>query len=214
MSKVNIAEMRQNYEVNQLNEKFVSQNPIIQFENWFADAVNSSIKEANAMILSTISDNKPKSRVVLLKEVNAAGFVFFSNYESDKGQQILKNNEASLTFFWDLLERQIRIEGLITKISAEDSDTYYHSRPRASQIGAWVSEQSKKVESREILDAKLDFYNEKFKNMETIPRPDHWGGYILKPAYIEFWQGRPNRLHDRLAYSKTELGWEINRLNP
>jgi pyridoxamine 5'-phosphate oxidase len=209
-----LANLRLNYTLNELSEKNVSQNPFIQFENWFTEALDSQIKEPNALVLSTTFNGKPRSRVVLLKEFSEKGFVFFTNYNSAKGQEISSNSVANMTFFWVDLERQVRIEGKIEKISAEESDAYFWSRPISSQIGAWVSDQSTVIEDRIVLDQKLAFYEDKFKNATVIPRPLHWGGYRLIPDFIEFWQGRANRLHDRIAYTWVNENWKIERLSP
>jgi pyridoxamine 5'-phosphate oxidase len=214
MDKTTLANLRNNYTLNELLENNVSKNPIIQFSVWFKDAINAELVEANAMVLSTIKDSKPSARVVLLKGFDENGFVFFTNYTSHKGQELAGNNAASITFFWDKLERQVRIEGLMEKVSSEDSDAYFWSRPRESQIGAWVSDQSTVIKGREILDERLAFYQQKFENEEIIPRPQHWGGYVLKPQTMEFWQGRPNRLHDRLLYTHENDSWKIERLSP
>jgi pyridoxamine 5'-phosphate oxidase len=209
-----LANLRLNYTLNELSEKNVSQNPIFQFDSWFKEALNSEVKEPNALVLSTVYNGKPRSRVVLLKEFNDAGFVFFTNYNSAKGQELSLNAVANMTFFWVDLERQVRIEGQIEKISAEESDAYFWSRPISSQIGAWVSDQSQVIFDRSILEEKLEFYEEKFKNVSPILRPEHWGGYRLKPDFIEFWQGRTSRLHDRIAYTREAESWKITRLSP
>lgn len=214
MANSEIANLRNNYTLNELTENNVSVDAIKQFSEWFKDALEAKHMEANAMVLSTIKNGKPTGRVVLLKGIENDGFVFFTNYNSHKGSELVQNNAASLTFFWDVLERQVRIEGEISKISEEDSCAYFWSRPRESQIGAWVSHQSETIGGREVLDEKLDFYQNKFKDAEVIPKPDHWGGYILIPETIEFWQGRPNRLHDRLLYTKFGADWKIERLSP
>jgi pyridoxamine 5'-phosphate oxidase len=211
----NIADIRRDYSHKSLSEKEVNTNPIKQFGNWWNEAVNSKIDEVNAMTLATASiDALPSARIVLLKEFNEKGFVFFSNYESYKAQQLAENPKACLVFFWKELERQVRITGLIEKISAKQSDDYFQSRPEASRIGAWASPQSRVIEDRSWLDEK---FNELVNKMEgtSIPRPPHWGGYIVKPVVIEFWQGRPSRLHDRLQYTLEENGeWKIERLAP
>lgn len=214
MNNLEIAALRQSYSRSELLESNVSANPIEQFKQWFNEALAAKVLEPNAMYFASVSNNRPHGRIVLLKGFDEQGFVFYTNYLSNKGQEIAENGFASLTFFWGDLERQVRIEGEIVKVSAEESDEYYHSRPRGSQIGAWVSEQSKVISSREILQERLTFYEEKFKNLTIIPRPDHWGGYRVIPEKIEFWQGRPNRLHDRILYTKENNSWKIERLCP
>ena len=210
-----IADIRRDYSHKSLSEKDVDPNAIRQFETWWNEALRSKIDEVNAMTLATASiDALPSARIVLLKEVNEKGFIFFSNYESYKAQQLAENPKACLVFFWKELERQVRITGLIEKISAKQSDDYFQSRPESSQIGAWASPQSRVIEDRNWLDGK---FNELVNKMEgtAIPRPPHWGGYIVKPVVIEFWQGRPSRLHDRIQYTLEENGeWKIERLAP
>ena len=211
----NIADIRRDYSHKSLSEKDVDASAIRQFEKWWHEAVNSKIDEVNAMTLATASiDALPSARIVLLKEVNEKGFVFFTNYESYKAQQLAENPKACLVFFWKELERQVRITGLIEKISSKQSDDYFQSRPESSRIGAWASPQSRVIEDRQWLDEK---FNELVNKMEgtSIPRPSHWGGYIVKPVVIEFWQGRPSRLHDRIQYTLEENGeWKIERLAP
>ena len=211
----NIADIRRDYSHKILSESDVDVNAIKQFEKWWHEAVNSKIDEVNAMTLATASlDALPSARIVLLKEVNEKGFVFFTNYESYKAQQLAENPKACLVFFWKELERQVRITGLIEKISAKQSDEYFQSRPESSRIGAWASPQSRVIKDRQWLDEK---FNELVNKMEgtSIPRPSHWGGYIVKPVVIEFWQGRPSRLHDRIQYTLEENGgWKIERLAP
>lgn len=211
----NIADIRRDYSHQSLSEKDVAANAIKQFEKWWDEAVRSKIDEVNAMTLATASiDGLPSARIVLLKEFNEKGFVFFTNYESYKAQQLAENPKACLVFFWKELERQIRITGLIQKINGQQSDEYFQSRPEASRIGAWASPQSRVIESRDWLDEK---FNELVNKMEgnAISRPPHWGGYIVKPVVIEFWQGRPSRLHDRIQYTLEESGnWKIERLAP
>jgi pyridoxamine 5'-phosphate oxidase len=214
MDKTTVSNLRNNYTLNELSENNVSSSPFIQFSEWFKDAMDAKLLEINAMVLSTIKNGRPSARVVLLKRFDENGFVFFTNYTSHKGQELARNNAACLTFFWDKLERQVRIEGLMEKVSSEDSDVYFWSRPRESQIGAWVSDQSTVIEGREMLDEKLAFYQQKFENEQIIPRPQHWGGYVLQPQSVEFWQGRPNRLHDRLLYTHENESWKIERLSP
>ena len=201
---------RQTYLQAELLEKSVSKNPFIQFKNWFADAKNSNIKEPNAMTLATATAaGKPTARIVLLKEVAENGFVFFTNYESRKGKDVSENPFGQLLFFWDILERQVRIEGRLEKISDSASEAYFYSRPLESQYGAMVSNQSNRIASREILEQKLAALQ-----AATPIRPPHWGGYVLVPTYFEFWQGRPSRLHDRIFYSLEHNTWELGRLSP
>lgn len=211
----NIADIRKNYSQKKLSEKKVANNPIKQFAKWWKQAVASKIDEVNAMTLATASpDGVPSARIVLLKDISEEGFTFFTNYNSFKGQQLAENPKACLIFFWKELERQVRITGLVQKINAAASDEYFNSRPEASQIGAIASPQSQVIESREWLDKH---YKELKKQLEEqkIKRPEHWGGFIVKPVIIEFWQGRPSRLHDRLQYTLQENGqWKIERLAP
>jgi pyridoxamine 5'-phosphate oxidase len=210
-----IADIRRDYSHKSLSEKEVNANAILQFETWWNEAVNSKIEEPNAMTLATASiDGLPSARIVLLKEFSEQGFVFYTNYESFKAQQLAENPKACLVFFWKELERQVRITGLIQKINGRQSDEYFSSRPEASRIGTWASPQSRVIESRHWLDEK---FNELVKQLEgtEIKRPPHWGGYIVKPVVIEFWQGRPSRLHDRIQYTLDESGnWKIERLAP
>jgi len=211
----NIADIRRDYSHRSLSEKDVSEDPLKQFGQWWDEAVHSKIDEVNAMTLATASpDGLPSARIVLLKGFSEKGFTFFTNYESYKGRQLAENPKACLVFFWKELERQVRITGLVIKISPSESDEYFNSRPEASRIGAWASPQSRVVENRHWIDEK---FNELVNKMEgtDIPRPPHWGGYLVKPVEIEFWQGRPSRLHDRIQYSLEENGkWKIERLAP
>jgi len=210
-----IADIRKSYSQKKLSETKANPDPLKQFAKWWKQAIKSKMDEANAMTLATASsDGMPSARIVLLKEFNEKGFVFFSNYESYKAQQLAENPKACLVFFWKELERQIRITGLIEKINTKQSDDYFQSRPESSRIGAWASPQSRVIEDRHWLDEK---FNELVNKMEgtSIPRPPHWGGYIVKPVVIEFWQGRPSRLHDRIQYTLEESGeWKIERLAP
>ena len=214
MKDMNLASLRINYKKGELLEQNIGTEPFALFQLWLEDAKASEIKEPNAMVLSTIKEGKPSARVVLLKGFDINGFVFYTNYNSHKGSEMAKKPFASLTFFWDALERQVRIEGIIRKTSAKESDAYFHSRPRQSQIGAWVSEQSSVLSDREILEERNLALEAKFKETQIIPRPAHWGGYILEPTTIEFWQGRPSRLHDRIRYRLGKLDWERERLSP
>ncbi|AFK01616.1 Pyridoxine/pyridoxamine 5'-phosphate oxidase [Emticicia oligotrophica DSM 17448] len=214
MNKTHIAALRQSYTRNELLEENVLTNPYEQFGKWFEEALNAQILEPNAMTLSTISGGRAHGRVVLLKGFDQNGFTFYTNYRSNKGNQIAEVPFVSLTFLWGELERQVRIEGSIEKVSEAESDAYFHSRPRGSQIGAWVSDQSSVITSREVLENRLAELETKFKDLEVIPRPAHWGGYCVIPERIEFWQGRANRLHDRILFTKDAENWKIERLSP
>jgi len=205
---------KKNNQSNELNETSVDKNPFIQFTKWYESILTSKLNEPTAMMLSTADiHGNPSARIVLLKEFDNSGFVFYTNYGSRKGKDLNGNLKAALTFFWDEPRRQIRIEGSIEKISRETSKEYFSSRPRESQIGAWVSAQSSVIPNRDILENKFDELDEKFGN-EEIPLPDFWGGYRLIPNYFEFWQGRENRLHDRICYKKENNEWHIFRIAP
>jgi pyridoxamine 5'-phosphate oxidase len=211
----NIADIRKDYQMESLLETDVAGNPFEQFKRWWDDALKSEIDEVNAMTLATVDkDIIPSARIVLLKGFDEKGFVFFTNYNSQKGNDLAQNNRACLVFFWKELERQIRITGIAEKISIEENIAYFNSRPDGSKIGAWASPQSLVVAGKAWLKETFDYYRERFKHGE-IPKPPNWGGYRVKPFKIEFWQGRPNRLHDRIQYSIKEDGsWKFERLAP
>jgi pyridoxamine 5'-phosphate oxidase len=206
--------MRKEYRKGSLIEQDVPGNPLTLFELWLMEATAAGAAEPTAMVLSTSTmEGRPSSRVVLLKDVTESGFTFFTNYNSRKGKELETNSLASILFFWPLLERQVRIEGTVELVPAKDADTYFHSRPLGSQLGAWASPQSQEIDSREILDNNLVSLEKKFSG-KTIPRPLHWGGYCLVPVEIEFWQGRENRLHDRLRFNRKDKQWSLVRLAP
>ena len=215
MPAPDLESIRKDYRLQSLLENNVEADPIKQFETWWQQALQSDIEEPNAMTLATSTPaGKPSARIVLLKAIKNNGFVFYSNYNSRKGKQINDNPFVSLVFFWKELERQVRIEGEIHKISGQESDAYFSKRPLESRIGAWSSPQSEVINSREVLEKNVSEYINKF-DPDNIPRPPYWGGYIVSPTLIEFWQGRPGRLHDRLQYTLSEPnGWKIERLAP
>jgi pyridoxamine 5'-phosphate oxidase len=210
-----IANIRKDYSSQSLLETDVELNPIDQFQKWWDEAIKSEIDEVNAMTLATASsDGMPAARIMLLKGFDKNGFVFFTNYKSYKAMHLEENPKACLVFFWKELERQVRITGLVKRVSEKDSDEYFLSRPAGSQVGAWASSQSQVIQSREWLENRYLQLTEEFKQKE-LKRPPHWGGYIVTPVIMEFWQGRPSRLHDRIQYSLEENGsWKIERLSP
>jgi len=212
--KSTIAQLRTEYSKKELRQQDVAPNPIDQFKLWFEEAIKSEVPEPNAMSLATVDSNgQPSLRVVLLKEVNENGFVFFTNYQSKKGESIKYNPLIGLNFYWHDLERQVRIEGSASKINQTLSDEYFESRPRGSQVGAWISPQSRPIEKRSFLEKEQNAFEKKFSD-QPVPRPEHWGGYLVRPHTIEFWQGRASRLHDRICYQKEDERWEVKRLAP
>jgi pyridoxamine 5'-phosphate oxidase len=215
LTPTELAALRQDYSQRGLRRSELDPDPIVQFNRWLAEAVEKELIEPNAMTLATVDgDGQPWSRTVLLKICDARGFTFFTNYESAKGRQIAANPRAALTFWWAALERQVNVTGTITKTSREESEAYFHSRPASSQLGAWASAQSEIVTDREQLERQFTAALEKYGDHE-IPLPPFWGGYILRPATIEFWQGRRSRLHDRLRYIRQPNdAWKIERLSP
>jgi pyridoxamine 5'-phosphate oxidase len=212
-----LAELRREYARAALDRDHVSADPIEQFRDWFAEAQDAEVIEPNAMTLATAApDGTPSARIVLLKGVDDRGFRFYTNYDSRKGTELDQNPHAALVFWWGPLERQVRVEGTVERLPEEASTDYFHSRPRGSQLGAWASPQSRVVESREVLEENLAAVTEEYAD-ETVPRPAHWGGYLVRPTQIEFWQGRPNRLHDRLRYRRPDVDtedWTLDRLAP
>ena len=211
----NLHDYRKSYEKGSLTEDTVLENPLEQFAAWFVDAEKTpTVEEPNAMTLSTVdAQGVPKARVVLLKEFTQEGFVFYTNYTSSKGQAIAQNNKVCVSFFWPSLERQIIITGMAVKISEEKSIAYFNKRPRESQLGAMVSDQSTSIDSREALEEKLLELEKKY-HTSPIVKPPHWGGYLIQPTSYEFWQGRSSRLHDRIKYTKINNSWNIGRLQP
>ena len=214
IQKHELADLRENYGLHVLLESEVDRNPFKQFQKWMDQAIREKIFEPNAMTLATVGeDGQPSTRIVLLKNFSSKGFVFFTNYESKKGRQMANSDQVALSFWWREQERQVRIEGIVSKVSAEESQTYFHLRPKGSQISASISPQSRIV-SREALEKAFLEKAETFENEEKIPYPSFWGGYIVQPTLFEFWQGRPNRLHDRLQYIMEDGQWKIVRLGP
>lgn len=210
-----IAALREDYRAKTLELTDVHANPIQQFNEWFQEALDSQIKEANAMTIATVdTQGKPAARIVLLKGFDENGFIFYTNYDSRKGQELATNPNIAVVFLWKDLERQIRIEGIAEKVAPAVSLNYFQSRPKGSQIGAWASPQSQVIPDRNVLEQNVLDLKEKYKDADNLPIPSHWGGYQIKPTLIEFWQGRSSRLHDRLCYTLIENEWKIERLAP
>jgi pyridoxamine 5'-phosphate oxidase len=209
-----VADLRRDYTLEALVEAHANPDPFGQFQQWFEAAVQAELPEPNAMTLATIdAEGFPAARIVLLKDFDASGFVLFTNYNSHKGQELSQNPKAALVFLWAELERQVRIQGSVEKITPEESDGYFYSRPHSSRLGAWASNQSEVIPNREVLDRQLEALKAEYEGKE-VPRPPHWGGFRVKPHTIEFWQGRTSRLHDRLRYRLGSGGWGIDRLSP
>lgn len=214
MDKLHVADIRKEYRLSSLDEKEVNPSPFVQFEKWFNEVLHSEVEEPNAMTLATSSpEGKPSARIVLLKGFDDDGFVFYTNFFSKKGMQLEQNNHAALVFFWKPLERQVRVEGIVEKVGPAISDKYFLSRPEGSRLGAWASHQSSVISSRQELEANMEKIRQEFAG-KTITRPDYWGGFRLRPKLIEFWQGRSNRLHDRILYTLQAGNWQIERLAP
>ncbi len=212
--KLFINTLRHDFSKQTLDKKDVNNNPFVQFEKWIKEAIEAQVNEPNAMTLCTATkEGKPSARIVLLRNFTEDGFIYYTNYTSRKGIEISDNPNCAILFFWPELERQIRIEGEVQKQTSEESDLYFNTRPRESKIGAWTSSQSKVISDREVLNKEFEINSNKYPT-DMIPRPVFWGGYIVKPLTIEFWQGRPNRLHDRILYTKENNNWKIDRLAP
>lgn len=210
-----IASLRKEYSKAALDTRAVSQDPINQFTKWFDEAINAKVPEPNAMNLATVNENgRPASRIVLLKGIEDNKFVFYTNHQSRKGKELDANPACALTFFWPELERQVRIEGVASRTDEKRAEKYFQSRPRGSQLGAWASPQSTLISDRSLLEERVKKLEEKFKGQDILPKPNQWGGYVIDPLMIEFWQGRPSRLHDRILYTKDDGMWKINRLAP
>lgn len=210
-----IADIRTDYQLAALDESTVGDDPILFFTRWFIECQKADVDEVNAMTLATVdSENRADARIVLLKGLEEGQFIFFTNYNSAKGKDIANNPNVCLVFFWKELERQVRIHGTATRIPAKDSDEYFHSRPEASQVGAWASPQSQTIPDRDILQRNYNRYEQEYAG-KKVPRPEHWGGYAVKPASIEFWQGRSSRMHDRILFTTDKNGqWTKSRLAP
>jgi pyridoxamine 5'-phosphate oxidase len=214
LSPDELAALRRDYSLRPLHREELDPDPIVQFQHWFAEAHQQQVLEPNAMILGTVdADGQPWTRTVLLKVCDERGFTFFTNYAGHKAQQLAANSRAALTFWWGPLERQVNIAGIVKKCSREESDLYFHSRPVSSQLGAWASEQSQVVPDREQLERQFEEARERFGEV-NVPLPTNWGGYIVIPHTIEFWQGQRSRLHDRFRYTRLEGKWLIDRLSP
>ncbi len=213
---LDIEDLREDYRRGEFDLTNADPDPFLQFKTWFEEALAADLPEPNAMTLATSTpDGHPSARIVLLKGFDEDGFIFYSNYESSKGEQLAANPRAALVFVWLEIHRQVRVEGMVEKLPADQSAAYFRSRPRGSQIGAWASPQSRIIESREIIEEKVRELEEKYAGAEALPLPDYWGGYRVKPHRIEFWQGRSSRLHDRILYRREEgLEWTRERLAP
>jgi len=214
--RLSLADWRESYGLSELHEEQCERNPIVLFERWIEEARAAGLRDANAMTLATATrEGRPSARLMLLKEVSDAGFIFYTNYTSRKARELDSNPYAALTFFWPQLERQVRVEGEAHRLTREQNEAYFRTRARGSQLGAWASHQSQPIASRAVLEARLEELKQRFAHLEEVPAPEFWGGYCVRPFLIEFWQGQPDRLHDRLCYRrKGEDGWIIERLSP
>lgn len=212
---MNIADLRRSYSLETLSEHNVPDNPFQQFTHWFEEALRAHLYEPNAMALATANaQGAPSVRMVLLKGFDESGMVFYTNYESRKGGELDENPQAALLFWWAELERQVRIEGRISRVDPEESLAYFQSRPRESQLGAWASPQSRPIATREVIEQNMAELESRFADQEALPLPPNWGGFRLAPEVFEFWQGRENRLHDRIVYTRTDAGWHTGRIAP
>lgn len=210
-----INSLRTDYSKKNLDENSIKKNPFSQFEVWFKEAIEAKVNEANAMTIATVNaQNEPSCRVVLMRNFKESGISFYTNYKSQKGNDLVENSAICANFFWPELERQVRITGNVSFQNEAESTAYFHSRPRESQIGAWTSPQSQKIENRAFLEKLFEENVQKFKHLELIPKPEFWGGFDIIANKIEFWQGRPSRLHDRIVYEKTNSDWKIYRIAP
>jgi pyridoxamine 5'-phosphate oxidase len=212
---MNIADLRRTYALESLSEQDVATDPVAQFGRWFDEALHAQLYEPNAMTLATAdATGRPSARTVLLKGFDAAGFVFYTNYDSRKGRDLMDNPQAALLFWWGELERQVRIEGRVKKVGAEESEAYFQSRPRDSQLGAWASPQSRTILERAVIESNMAALQSQYADQPVLPLPPHWGGYRVLPDVFEFWQGRESRLHDRIRYTRDGEGWVLDRLAP
>ncbi len=213
MDEIDLTHMRTAYQRTELRENAVSTDPLDQLRRWIDEAIRADVPEPNAMCVSTCLSGQPSSRMVLLRRLDSGGLVFYTSYFSRKGRELQENPRAAALFYWPQLERQVRVEGMVDQIPEDDSDAYFASRPRGHQLGAWASEQSEPVENRDLLDQRMRDYEERFGG-EDVPRPHSWGGYAIVPQRVEFWQGRPNRMHDRLEFLRRHGMWSMRRLQP
>jgi len=212
---LSLADIRREYSTGALDENSVAQHPLVQFEKWFQEALHSEATEPSAMMLATVTESGlPSCRVVLLKGIESGCFLFYTNHQSRKGKELDEHPICALTFFWPELERQVRIEGIAVRVDDETATTYFQSRPRESQVGAWASPQSAVIAGRAILEERVKEIEKRFEGHKVLPKPKQWGGYRVEPHWIEFWQGRIGRLHDRILYSKEDSNWKISRLAP